>query len=192
MMIVIFTAAFGVWPASFVIAAETSSLRLRARTQGIGWATNGFSGVAFGMSMPYVYNPDAANLGGQTAYIFFGFTLLALALSYFLLPEMKDRSIAEIDEMFELKLPARQFKSWHGNVNTHADLQRKRSRGSVGSDDTVRLNVPSHAPDHRGSIGSEETLYATISAENPSRFSYEDTTYVGGHGYGRVADREDV
>lgn len=132
-MLIIFTAGIGVWPASFVIAAETSSLRLRARTQGIGWTTNGVSGVIFGFAMPYAYNPDAGNLGGMTAYIFFGFSALAFGLSFFFLPEMKDRSIAEIDKMFELQLPARQFKNWHGNVEE--DSFRKRS--SVGSEDTV-------------------------------------------------------
>lgn len=146
-MLIIFTAALGVWPASYVIAAETSSLRLRARTQGLGWTVNGISGVAFGFSMPYVYNPDALNLGGMTAYIFVFFAGLALVLSWFFLPEMKDRSIGEIDKMFELGLRARDFKGWYGGVEGEVggrtesvgmDMgMSKRGRESVMSEETV-------------------------------------------------------
>lgn len=135
MTLVIFVASLGCWPASFVISAETSSLRLRARTQGIGWTISNISGVAFGFSMPYAYSPDAANLGGMTAYIFVGFAGLALAISWFCLPEMKDRSIQDIDKMFELGLPARDFKKWHGNVDGDVDFTGK--RGSVASEETV-------------------------------------------------------
>lgn len=120
MMLIVFTAGVGVWPASYVIAAETSSLRLRARTQGVGWTVNGVAGVAFGMSMPYVYNADAGDLGGMSGYIFVAFSALAVAICFFCLPEMKGRNAADIDRMFELELPARQFKGWHRDVGSGA------------------------------------------------------------------------
>lgn len=40
-MIVVFAAGIGVWPASYAVASEASALRLRSKTQGIGWISYG-------------------------------------------------------------------------------------------------------------------------------------------------------
>lgn len=40
-MIVVFAAGVGVWPASYAVASEASALRLRSKTQGIGWLSYG-------------------------------------------------------------------------------------------------------------------------------------------------------
>ena len=106
------TAGLGVWPASYVVGGETSALRLRAKSQGIGWLANGVFSVVIGAVLPLVYNPDAGNLGAQTGFVYFGLAGIATAISFFYLPEMKGRKAAEIDEMFELRLPAREFKKW--------------------------------------------------------------------------------
>lgn len=115
-MVIIFTCGLGVWPASYVIASETSTLRLRAKTSGIGWCFSGAVSCGFGWGLPYVYNPDAANLRAQTAYVIAGFAAVALVVSFFLVPEMKDRTALEIDRMFEMRLPARAFRHW-GDVD---------------------------------------------------------------------------
>lgn len=104
--------SLGAWPASYVISAETSSLRLRAKTQAIGWLTSGAVGCAFGVGLPYVYNNDAGNLGAQTGFVFVGFAGIAVVLSWLFVPEMKGRSIEDIDRMFELELKTREFKRW--------------------------------------------------------------------------------
>lgn len=41
MMIVVFAAGIGVWPATYAVASEVSALRLRSKTQGIGWLSYG-------------------------------------------------------------------------------------------------------------------------------------------------------
>jgi len=68
--------------------------------------------MLFGVVMPYFYNPDAADIGSFTAFVYAGFSGLAVALTFFYVPEMKGRSAHEIDKMFDLRLPARKFKSW--------------------------------------------------------------------------------
>jgi hypothetical protein len=45
-------------------------------------------------------------------------------VAWWLIPEMKGRSVAEIDQMFELRLGARQFKGWNGG-GTEELSQRK-------------------------------------------------------------------
>jgi hypothetical protein len=112
MMITTVVAGISVWPASFAIAGETSALNLRSKTQGVGWMVSAFASAVAGIVLPYVFNPDAGNLRGKIGYTYVGACLAGAALSWFLIPEMKGRTIGEIDRMFELGLPARQFKSY--------------------------------------------------------------------------------
>jgi len=112
MMLTIIVCGVGVWPASFAVAAETSSLQLRAKTQGIGWFTSAFSSAASGIALPYVFNPDEGNLRGKVGFTYVGTCIIGVAVSWYLIPEMKGRTVGDIDRMFELNLPARQFKTW--------------------------------------------------------------------------------
>ncbi|KIE01653.1 alpha glucoside transporter, partial [Metarhizium majus ARSEF 297] len=112
MTAIIVVAGLSVWPASYAVGAETSSLHLRGKSQGIGWLTAGASASLFGFFTPYLYNADAANLKSKIGFIFAGLCAVAGVLSYFYVPEMKGRTPAEIDGMFEAKLPAKEFKTW--------------------------------------------------------------------------------
>ncbi|MBE3041165.1 MFS transporter [Candidatus Bathyarchaeota archaeon] len=112
-MCVVITCGIGVWPASFALAAETSSLRVRALAQGLGWFASGFATAIFGIILPYIFNPDAGNLKGKTGFVYTGFCVMGAVVAWRWVPEMKDRSAAEIDAMFEAKLEARKFKTWN-------------------------------------------------------------------------------
>jgi hypothetical protein len=120
MMLTIFVCGLGVWPASFAIAAETSSLQLRAKSQGIGWFASAFASTIAGLVLPYVFNPDGGNLRGKTGFTFMASCFIGAAVSWYLIPEMKGRSVNEIDRMFEEKVPARQFKSWRREQSAHS------------------------------------------------------------------------
>ncbi|GKT41189.1 MFS transporter fmqE [Colletotrichum spaethianum] len=114
----------GVWPASHVVSAETSALHLRSKAQGIGWFTAGANNAIFGFVLPYMFNPDKGNLKAKTGFVFAGLCALGLVVSFFLVPEMKGRTPAEIDRMFESRLPARQFRHW---TNSSVELENKGS-----------------------------------------------------------------
>ncbi|KAF2015208.1 MFS general substrate transporter [Aaosphaeria arxii CBS 175.79] len=112
MMITIVVCGVGVWPCSFAVAAETSSLQLRSKAQGIGWTISAFTSAVAGIALPYIFNPDQGNLRGKVGFTYVGSCLLAAIITWFIVPEMKGRTVADIDRMFELNLPARQFKNW--------------------------------------------------------------------------------
>lgn len=111
-MIIVVTCGVGVWPASYAIVVETSSLRLRARSQGIGVLVSQLANVVFQIILPYIYNVDAGNLKGMTGFVLAGMCGVATVLCWFYIPEMKGRTAAEIDHMFDKRLPTRSFKRY--------------------------------------------------------------------------------
>lgn len=106
------TASLGVWPASYVITGESSSLRLKAKTTGVAWAVGGASNLLFSMGTPYIYNDDAGNLGAKIGYVWVGICGATFVLAYFVLPEMLDRTPLQLDQMFEERISACNFSKW--------------------------------------------------------------------------------
>jgi SP family general alpha glucoside:H+ symporter-like MFS transporter len=124
---VLFT--LGPAPASWVIIGETSSIRLRPLTTGIGRASYYIVEIPCIFLGSYMLNPtvrldsslslreladldglQGANLGGKCGYVWGGTGLFCLIVAYYYLPEMKNRSYREIDIMFKRKILARKWK----------------------------------------------------------------------------------
>lgn len=111
-MMVIVIAGIGVWPCSYAIAGETSSLEMRAKSQGIGWLTSGFANAFFGFVSPYIFNSDQGDLGAKTGFVWAALCCISFVLVYFFVPEMKGRPYSEIDQMFEEGVSARHSVHW--------------------------------------------------------------------------------
>lgn len=131
MILVIVFCGLGAWPASYVVCSETSALHLRGKAQGISWFTAGAGTALFGFALPYIFNPDQGNLRAKTGFVFAGLCLAGVAVTYFSVPEMKGRTPAEIDRMFDLKLPARKFVEWK---NPSADIAEEKRKDRVLAD----------------------------------------------------------
>ncbi|KAL6711559.1 hypothetical protein ACN47E_004493 [Coniothyrium glycines] len=104
---VLFT--LGPAPASWVIIGETSAIRLRPLTTGVGRASYYIVNIPCIFLSSYMLNPTEANLGGKCGYVWGGTGFFCFVVAYFFLPEMKNRSYREIDIMFKRKIPARQW-----------------------------------------------------------------------------------
>ncbi|KAM0239467.1 hypothetical protein ACHAP5_008323 [Fusarium lateritium] len=105
---VLFT--LGPAPASWVIIGETSSIRLRPLTTGIGRGAYYIINIPCIFLSSWMLNPTGANLGGKCGYVWAGTGAFCLACAYVWLPEMKNRSYREIDILFKRKVPARKWK----------------------------------------------------------------------------------
>ena len=96
-------------PASWVIIGETSSIRLRPLTTGVGRASY------YAVNIPCIYlsswmlNQTGANLAGRCGYVWAGTALVCLVAAYIWLPEMRHRSYREIDILFKRRVPARKW-----------------------------------------------------------------------------------
>ncbi|KAK1453494.1 sugar porter family MFS transporter [Colletotrichum paranaense] len=104
-------------PASWVIIAETSSIRLRPLTTGIGRAAYYVVNIPCIFLATYMLNPTGVNLGGKCGYVWGATGFVCFVLAFFFVPEMKGRSFREIDIMFKRKIPARQWKKTVIDIN---------------------------------------------------------------------------
>ncbi|TKW56890.1 Alpha-glucosides permease MPH2 [Colletotrichum tanaceti] len=98
-------------PASWVVIAETSSIRLRPLTTGLGRAAYYVVNIPCIFLATYMLNPTGVNLGGKCGYVWGATGFFCFVVSYFFLPEMKGRSFREIDILFKRRVPARQWKN---------------------------------------------------------------------------------
>ncbi|KAF4546292.1 MFS monosaccharide transporter [Lasiodiplodia theobromae] len=104
---------------AWLSGGEIPSQRLRSYTFGIA-SSLGFLGAWLAtFTAPYFINPDSLNWGPRYGYIWAPPCFLTVIWVYFFLPEVKNRTLEEIDEMFEMRLPARKFRKYvcTGRVN---------------------------------------------------------------------------
>ncbi|KAM0370034.1 hypothetical protein ACHAPY_010713 [Fusarium culmorum] len=64
-------------------------------------------------TLPYLMNPGYANLGAKVGFIYGSFAYVACIWAFFYYPELKGRSLEEIDLMFEERILARHTPSKH-------------------------------------------------------------------------------
>ena len=81
-------------------------------------------------------SPTDWNWAGMTDFFFAGITLVLAVFIYFMLPECKGRSYAELDVLFENKVSARKFhKTNVDEFAGHNTEIREDNSGDTPSDD---------------------------------------------------------
>jgi SP family sugar:H+ symporter-like MFS transporter len=101
-----------VGPMAWVVAGEIPSTRLRSYTLGLGAGIGFFIGWLVAFTAPYFINSADLNWGPKYGYIWFVTNLINMIFIFFFLPEMKDRTLEEIDELFHNRVPARKFSRY--------------------------------------------------------------------------------
>lgn len=105
----VFAGAMG--PISYTVIAETSAVRLRALSTGIGRAAYYVAEIPMIYVASVMLNPTGANMAGKCGYVWGATALVCLVSAFFGLPELKNRSYREADILFNRKISARKFKS---------------------------------------------------------------------------------
>lgn len=100
----------------YPIALENPTIALRTKTLAIALTSNILSSILWSFVIPYIFNPDEANLGSSTMFIFGGCGVLFWIYFFFFIPETAHRSSDEIDEMYIAKIPAKRFKLYISKV----------------------------------------------------------------------------
>jgi len=106
----------GVSPVGPAYQGETATPRLRAKTNSLSQATAQSLSLVFNYSVPLML----AKWNIQAAFLFFGTCTLATIGMFFGLPEYRNRSYQEIDEMFLARVPARKFSTYETTAQVAA------------------------------------------------------------------------
>ena len=99
-------------PVCFVILCECSATKVRSKTIALATAAQALVGIVMTVAIPYMINPDQANMRGKLGFFFGGLAALCFSWSYFRVPETKGRTFEELDIMFERGLKTKEFKHY--------------------------------------------------------------------------------
>lgn len=106
-------------PLTYVVVCETPSTKLRSKTIALATMIDAATGLVTTAIGPYLLNPGAANAGAKIEFLYGGISVFSLIWCFFRLPETKGRTYAELDILFEQKVPARKFKHYVIEDNDH-------------------------------------------------------------------------
>jgi SP family general alpha glucoside:H+ symporter-like MFS transporter len=95
----------------YSLVAEISTRRLQIKTVVLGRNLYNVVGIVCSVFTPYMLNPTAWNWGNYTGFFWGGICCLCIVYTYYRVPEPRGRTFAELDLLFEKKIPARQFAS---------------------------------------------------------------------------------
>ncbi|KAJ5827168.1 sugar porter (SP) family MFS transporter [Penicillium robsamsonii] len=128
----IFGFNFGVEPYVYLVAGEIPSQQLRGYTLGFSTTVSFFFGWLTAFTTPYFINPTELNWGPKYGYVWFGSGLITTAFIWYCLPEVRGRTLEEIDEMFRNNVPTREFSKYVCIENLEA---QERGRKEVKAED---------------------------------------------------------
>ncbi|KAH9206033.1 putative maltose permease [Leptodontidium sp. 2 PMI_412] len=126
LMIFVFTYDITVGPVCYCLISELPSTRLRIKTAVLARNCYNIVAIAANFLNPPILNPTAWNLRGKGGFIWSVFCGISLIWTIFRLPEPRGRTPAELDVLFEQRIPARKF------AKTKADPFRSTNLGVVG------------------------------------------------------------
>lgn len=121
------------WASSFyslsnVMPAEMATTKLRHYVMSYTIACQGITAVITTLIVPQFTSADAADLGAKTYLIFAGCMAAIIVFMYFLMPETRGRTFAEIDEIYAAKVPAWKWRSYQTSLEAGTGVS---SMGSV-------------------------------------------------------------
>lgn len=104
---------FSVGTVAFSLVAEMSTRRLQVKTVALSRVAYNIAAIVVNVLTPYMINPTAWDWGNFAGFFWAGTCFIVLVYHYFRLPEPSGRSFAEMDLLFERRIPARKFKTTH-------------------------------------------------------------------------------
>ena len=120
-----FVAFLTMQPIIFALVPEIPSGLLRSKTVPIGRFLYGCINIVASILTSYQINSTAWGWGAKTGFFWGSLSLVGLVVAYYHLPAINDRTIAEIDLLFESKVSARNFGKVQVKVSDLVSGDRK-------------------------------------------------------------------
>jgi len=97
---------------SALMPSEIATPKLRNHTMAYTIACAQTTAVITTFAVPQLTSADAAGLGAKTYLVFGGCMACVMVFVYFFMPETRGRTFAEIDEMYDAKIPMRKWRKY--------------------------------------------------------------------------------
>jgi hypothetical protein len=94
-----------------VIVSETAALRVKEKTNLLACVISVLTTFVTSFTLPYLINDQYAGLGGKVGYIYGTINVIMVVATFFFIPELKGRTLEEVDQLFESGSALRKFKS---------------------------------------------------------------------------------
>ncbi|KAL1622051.1 hypothetical protein SLS54_005116 [Diplodia seriata] len=125
--------------ASYPVATELVSTRLRSWTVGTATSLGYFLAWLTAFCTPYFINPENLNWGAKYGYIWAAANFLCVGFFFFCMPELKGRTLEEIDELFLNSVSVSNFSKYRTtigdaaarDIKDHAGLPGQKSGGAT-------------------------------------------------------------
>ncbi|KAL6860807.1 general substrate transporter [Trichoderma novae-zelandiae] len=96
-------------PVSYVVVSEAASTRVKEKTNLFASVISIITTFVTSFTIPYLLNAPYAALGAKVGFIYGSINWVMVGVAYFCIPEMKGRSLEEVDELFTAGTPLRDF-----------------------------------------------------------------------------------
>ncbi|GFP57110.1 galactose transporter [Trichoderma asperellum] len=108
---ILFTCSYNLsWaPVSYVVVSEAASTRVKEKTNLLASVISIITTFVTSFTIPYLLNAPYAALGAKVGFIYGAINVLMVIVAYFFIPEMKGRSLEEVDELFATGVALRSF-----------------------------------------------------------------------------------
>ncbi|KKP01800.1 hypothetical protein THAR02_06098 [Trichoderma harzianum] len=87
-------------PVSYVVVSEAASTRVKEKTNLFASVISIITTFVTSFTIPYLLNAPYAALGAKVGFIYGSINWVMVGVAYFFIPEMKGRSLEEVDELF--------------------------------------------------------------------------------------------
>ncbi|KAI0377093.1 general substrate transporter [Hypomontagnella monticulosa] len=97
-------------PISYVVLGESASARVKEKTSLLACCISILTTFVTSFTLPYLLNPPYAALGGKVGFVYGSICFAFVVVTFFFVPELKGRSLEEVDQLFAMDIPLWKFK----------------------------------------------------------------------------------
>lgn len=97
--------------------------RVKEKTSDLAVSISVLTTFVVSFTLPYLLDAPYADLGAKVGFIYGSITVVSSVVAYFMVPEMKGRSLEEVDQLFEARVPLRKFRQ----AKLEEDLEPEKS-----------------------------------------------------------------
>lgn len=115
---------------SYVIVGEAAASRVKEKTNLLACIISITTTFVTSYTLPYLLNSPYANIGGKVGFVYGSICFASVAAAYFFIPELKGRSLEEVDQLFASGASLRKFKAIRTTPMETAEVR----------DDTSKVN----------------------------------------------------